>query len=223
MAAHNYIYKEDTEMIKMSIHRGLSELKMLDKRIERSIKESKFVGSKKKSAENVNNTTTSKDKFIENIKKEYQSIQALIKRRTEIKRLIVLSNAKTMVVVGDKEYTVAEAIENKKIIENKKELLKQLKTQLNTNMAQVSKKNEEVEARLDEQIQIMLGSDKQSKTAGLEGFINQYKEQNEWELVDGLEINEEINKLESEIEEFENNIDFVLSESNAVTFIEVED
>lgn len=210
-------------MIKMSIHRGLSELKMLDKRIERSVKDSKFIGSKKKSAENVNNTTTSKDKFIENIKKEYQSIQALIKRRTEIKRLIVLSNAKTMVVVGDKEYTVAEAIENKKIIENKKELLKQLKTQLNTNMAQVSKKNEEVESRLDEQIQIMLGSDKQSKTAGLEGFINQYKEQNEWELVDGLGINEEINKLENEIEEFENNIDFVLSESNAVTFIEVED
>lgn len=209
-------------MIKMSIHRGLSELKMLDKRIERSIKESKFVGSKKKSAENVDNTTTSKDKFIENIKKEYQSIQSLIKRRTEIKRLIVLSNAKTMVVVGDKEYTVAEAIENKKIIENKKELLKQLKTQLNTNMAQVSKKNEEVESRLDEQIQIMLGSDKQSKTAGLEGFINQYKEQNEWELVDGLEITAEINKLENEIEEFENNIDFVLSESNAITFIEVE-
>lgn len=209
-------------MIKMSIHRGLSELKMLDKRIERSIKESKFVGSKKKSAENVDNTTTSKDKFIENIKKEYQSIQSLIKRRTEIKRLIVLSNAKTMVVVGDKEYTVAEAIENKKIIENKKELLKQLKTQLNKNMAQVSKKNEEVESRLDEQIQIMLGSDKQSKTAGLEGFINQYKEQNEWELVDGLEISKEINKLENEIEEFENNIDFVLSESNAITFIEVE-
>ncbi|AQR96548.1 hypothetical protein [Clostridium saccharoperbutylacetonicum] len=209
-------------MIKMSIHRGLSELKMLDKRIERSIKESKFVGSKKKSAENVDNTTTSKDKFIENIKKEYQSIQSLIKRRTEVKRLIVLSNAKTMVVVGDKEYTVAEAIENKKIIENKKELLKQLKTQLNTNMAQVSKKNEEVESRLDEQIQIMLGSDKQSKTAGLEGFINQYKEQNEWELVDGLEITSEINKLENEIDEFENNIDFVLSESNAITFIEVE-
>jgi hypothetical protein len=206
----------------MSIHRGLSELKMLDKRIERSIKESKFVGSKKKSAENVDNTTTSKDKFIENIKKEYQSIQSLIKRRTEVKRLIVLSNAKTMVVVGDKEYTVAEAIENKKIIENKKELLKQLRTQLNTNMAQVSKKNEEVESRLDEQIQIMLGSDKQSKTAGLEGFINQYKEQNEWELVDGLEITSEINKLENEIDEFENNIDFVLSESNAITFIEVE-
>ncbi|MDR3596246.1 hypothetical protein [Clostridium sp.] len=89
-------------------------------------------------------------------------------------------------------------------------------------MAEVIKKNEEVESRLDEQIQIMLGSDKQSKTAGLKGFINQYKEQNEWELVDGLKINDEINKLQNEIEEFENNIDFVLSESNAVTFIEVE-
>ena len=105
-------------MIKMSIHRGLSELKMLDKRIERNIKEGKFVGSKKRSAENVNNTTLSKEMFIESIKGEYKSIQALINRRTEIKRLIVLSNAKTIVTVGDKEYTVAEAIENKKELLN---------------------------------------------------------------------------------------------------------
>ena len=209
-------------MIKMSIHRGLSELKMLDKRIERNIKEGKFVGSKKRSAENVNNTTLSKEIFIESIKGEYKSIQALINRRTEIKRLIVLSNAKTIVTVGDKEYTVAEAIENKKIIENKKELLKALIAQYNSNMANVNRKNEDVEVNLNEQIQIMLGSDKQSKSSGLEGFINQYKEQNEWELVDGLGIEKEIKKLQSDIEEFENNIDFVLSESNATTFIEVE-
>jgi len=209
-------------MIKMSIHRGLSELKMLDKRIERNIKEGKFVGSKKRSAENVNNTILSKEIFIESIKGEYKSIQALINRRTEIKRLIVLSNAKTIVTVGDKEYTVAEAIENKKIIENKKDLLKALIAQYNSNMANVNRKNEDVEVNLNEQIQIMLGSDKQSKSSGLEGFINQYKEQNEWELVDGLGIEKEIKKLQSDIEEFENNIDFVLSESNATTFIEVE-
>lgn len=64
---------------------------------------------------------------------------------------------------------------------------------------------------------IMLGSDKQSKSSGLEGFINQYKEQNEWELVDGLGVEMEIKKLQFDIEEFENNIDFVLSESNDTT------
>lgn len=210
-------------MIKMSVHRGLSELKMLDKRIARSVKETKFVGSKKKSATNVHDTTSTKEKFVESVNSEYQSINDLINRRTKIKRLIVLSNAKTIVTVGGKEYTVAEAIENKKIIENKKDLLNQLIAQYNFNMANVNRKNAEVEININQQIEIILGSDKQNKSSGVDGFINQYKEQNEWELVDGLEIEKEIKKLQTEIEDFENNIDFVLSESNATTFIEVED
>lgn len=209
--------------MKISIHRGLSEIKMLDKRIERSILESSFVGSKKKSAEKVNNSTLTKEKFEKETVSNYQSINDLIARRTMIKRLIVLSNANTKVQVGSKEYTVAEAIENKTIIETKKKLLNAMKKQYKNHNANVNMQNEQVESKLDEQIQIMLGSDKQNKTSGLEGFIEQYKAQNEWELVNGLNIEEEIKKLENSIEEFENNVDFVLSESNATTFIEIED
>lgn len=208
--------------MKMSIHRGLAEIKTLDKRIERSI-QSVLVGSKKKSADNVANSTLSKDKFIETIKANYQSIQDLINRRTKIKRLIVLSNATTEVEIAGIKYTVAEAIENKKVIEDKKSLLQQITSQYNSHMANVNRMNEKVEQNLEVQIQAMLGSDKQSKTSGLEGFIQQYKEQNEWELVDGLSIETEIKRLQTEIEDFENNIDFVLSESNATTFIEIED
>jgi hypothetical protein len=208
--------------MKMSIHRGLAEIKMLDKRIERSI-QSVLVGSKKKSADNVHNTTLNKDKFVETVKANYQSVNDLIDRRTKIKRLIVLSNATTQVEVGGVTYTVAEAIENKKIIEDKKKLLNQMVTQYNSHMVNVTRQNERVESNLDEQIQVMLGSDKQNKTSSLDGFIEQYKAQNEWELVDGLNIQDEIQKLQTEIEEFESNVDFVLSESNAITTIEIED
>lgn len=209
--------------MKMSIHRGLAEIKMLDKRIERSISESVLVGSKKKSAAKVNDSTLTKEEFEKESTASYQSINDLIIRRTQIKRLIVLSNAKTKVQIGDKEYTVAEAIENKKIIETKKQLLAKMKKQYKNHIANVNMQNEKVEENLDAQIQIMLGSDKQNKTSGLEGFIEQYKAQNEWEIVDGLNIEKEIKHLEVEIEEFENNVDFVLSESNATTFIEIED
>lgn len=97
-----------------------------------------------------------------------------------------------------------------------------MKRQYNYHMAIINKKNEAVEQNLDLQIQAMLGSDKQSKSmSGLEEFINQYKAQNEWEIIDGLNIEKLRKSLEVEIEEFENNIDYVLSESNAITLIEL--
>lgn len=208
--------------MKMSIHRALAEIKMLDKRIERSI-QSVLVGSKKKSAEYVTNTTLIKDKFIETVKANYQSVNDLIERRTQIKRLIVLSNATTNVEVGGVVRTIAETIEYKKIIENKKQLLTQMISQYNAHMANVNRQNENVERNLENQIEAMLGSDKQSKTSELDGFMNQYKAQNEWEIVDGLNIQEEIQKLQTEIEDFETNVDYTLSESNSITTIEIED
>ena len=208
--------------MKMSIHRALAEIKMLDKRIERSI-QSVLVGSKKKSAERVTNTTLTKDKFIETVKANYQSVNDLIERRTQIKRLIVLSNATTNVEVGGVTRTIAETIEYKKIIENKKQLLNQMISQYNSHMANVNRQNENVERNLENQIEAMLGSDKQSKTSELDGFMNQYKAQNEWEIVDGLKIEEEIQKLQTEIEDFETNVDYILSESNSITTIDVEE
>ena len=42
-------------------------------------------------------------------------------------------------------------------------------------------------------------------------------------MVDPIGIDEEIEKLENEVETFKHNIDFVLSESNSITTIEVPD
>ena len=86
--------------MKMSIHRALAEIKMLDKRIERSIHNCAFVGMKKKSASNVHNSTLTKDAYQEGVKADYQSVKDLINRRTNIKRLVVLSNATTSVEIG---------------------------------------------------------------------------------------------------------------------------
>lgn len=207
--------------MKLSIHRGLSELKMLDKRIERAMNE-KFIGSKKKSTDKVLNSTLEKTKFEDEVKSNLQSVEDLIKRKTLIKKAIVLSNANTKVEIGGNTYTVAEAIENKQIIVYKKDLLQKLKKQYNENNAFVNRQNEIVEENLNEQIQTLLGSDKNNKSNDLTGFIDQYKAQNEWELVDGLGIEKVIKDLEIEIEEFENNVDYVLSESNATTFIEID-
>jgi hypothetical protein len=42
-------------------------------------------------------------------------------------------------------------------------------------------------------------------------------------LIDPIKIDEEIKKLDDEITNFTNNIDFVLSESNSTTYIEIDE
>ena len=65
--------------------------------------------------------------------------------------------------------------------------------------------------------------DKQNKISGFQDFIQQYKDKKEWIFVDGINIADKIEKLTKEIEEFENNVDYVLSESNAITQISIPD
>lgn len=45
---------------------------------------------------------------------------------------------------------------------------------------------------------------------------------NEFEIIDPLNVKQQIEKLSNRIEEFESEVDAVLSESNATTFIEVQ-
>ncbi|HCW54567.1 hypothetical protein [Clostridium sp. SM-530-WT-3G] len=210
-------------MAKMSIHRALAELKLLDKRIEKRIANSDFIGIKGKAAKFVYNTTLQDDEFISKAVADYQAITDLIKRRALIKKLIVLSNSKTEVTIGGVKYTVAEAIEAKKIVEIKKKLLTRLKSDYNYCKKVISNNNEEVNEKIDEQIKVMLGSDKQNKISGFQDFIQQYKDNNEWIFVDGINIADKIEKLTKEIEDFENNVDYVLSESNAITQISIPD
>lgn len=208
-------------MEKVSIHRALSEIKLLDKRIEKSINSIDITGMRKKSGKFVEGTTLSEEEFNVKAEADYASVNDLIKRRTLIKKLIVLSNAETKVNIGGIEYTVAEAIESKKTIEIKKKLLDKIQTNYKCYQAIISDKNEKAADNLDKQISVMLGSDKQNKISGLEDFIEKYKKHNEWEIIDGINIEDKIKKLSKEIEDFENNVDFILSESNALTQINI--
>ena len=95
----------------MTVHKALAELKILGGRIEGAILSGDFVITKK------NNQDTVKGKTVEQYKAKtteaFQKASDLIRRRNAIKNAVVVSNAKTMVKIGDKEYTVVEAIEKK--------------------------------------------------------------------------------------------------------------
>ena len=92
----------------MSVHKALSELKIMESRITNAIGTGIYCIENKHSNEKI------KGVLIDDYKKvmhgNYDKATDLIKRYNAIKKAVVLSNAKTTVMIGEKEYTVAEAI-----------------------------------------------------------------------------------------------------------------
>lgn len=204
----------------MTIHAALGEIKKLKQRIDKSINNAVFIGNMKKSAETVNNYAYNKEDFKNIVKSNYASINDLIKELNAIKGAITLSNATTELEIGTETMTVAEAINRKEYIEYDKKLLEKMKYQYNSIIATTTRRNEEVEHNLNEQITALIGKDSKAKD-NLTGFMEQYRNSNSWDNIDPLNLKEVIDTLEEKIYNFETNVDVALSVSNAITTITI--
>lgn len=207
---------------KMTIHKALCELKILDSRINNAISSARFCLANKHSNEKVNGVTV--EEYQETIKASYNKASDLIRRREAIKRAVVLSNAKTIVKIGGKEYTVAEAIEmNNHGIDLKLQLKNAMKKQYDSAMTAIISKNSVVDDKATEYVVGLFGQ-KESKTANeeYEKARKSYIEANTMELIDPVNILEKIEALEVEIADFTTEVDSALSVSNALTEITVE-
>lgn len=207
---------------KMTIHKALCELKILDSRINNAISSARFCLANKHSNEKVNGVTV--EEYQETMKASYNKASDLIRRREAIKRAVVLSNAKTIVKIGGKEYTVAEAIEmNNHGIDLKLQLKNTMKKQYDSAMTTIISKNSVVDDKATEYVVGLFGQ-KESKTANeeYEKARKSYIEANTMELIDPVNILEKIEALEVEIADFTTEVDSALSVSNALTEITVE-
>lgn len=207
---------------KMTIHKALCELKILDSRINNAISSARFCLANKHSNEKVNGVTV--EEYQETMKASYNKASDLIRRREAIKRAVVLSNAKTIVKIGGKEYTVAEAIEmNNHGINLKLQLKNAMKKQYDSAMTAIISKNSVVDDKATEYVVGLFGQ-KESKTANeeYEKARKSYIEANTMELIDPVNILEKIEALEVEIADFTTEVDSALSVSNALTEITVE-
>jgi hypothetical protein len=207
--------------MELSITRALNEIKLLDARIRREILEGNFIGVQigKKP---INNYYTPED-FTKRIQASMDAVKALTKRRNEIKSAIVESNARTSVSVAGRVYSVAAAIERKTSIEYDRLLLNQLRHQLIGSLQTIASENQRAKDRLDKQIDQMLGQDRKDKQAEIDVFTKAFNETNEAKKIDPLELQKVIDDLQRSIEDWDNEIDFILSESNVRTMIEVSD
>ncbi len=200
----------------MSVTQALPELKLLEKRIDKvmdSIQDWCKVSH--------NGAPVDKDKHKKETDAQLQSFMDLVKRRDTIKRAIILSNAQTKVKIGQFEGTVAEAIEYKKSIQFKRSLLEGMKSCLTNKREEYERMKSQVDSRLERLLQSELGKDVKTNPETISALTTSFRENNKVELVDPLELAVKIQSLEDELDAFETNVDWVLSQANATTLIQV--
>lgn len=201
----------------ISITRALSELKTLDARIQR-LTESRWVAmaiNKK-----VSHTVNQQD-FSVTVKATKQQLTDLMERRNKIKCAIVQSNAVTKVTIGSTEYTVAEAIERKNTVQQEEALVHVLHNQLFKVNAEVEKHNMVANNQLNTLLGQMVSKEATVAQESIDALSTSFREQNFAVLVDPLGVETLVEELQESISEFKMNVDFSLSEINAVTKITV--
>lgn len=212
---------------KMTIHKALAELKVIDNRINRAICDGSYVIANKHSNEKIGGAPI--NVYKERMKSDYQRVDDLIKRRNAIKRAVVLSNATTKVKVGDVEYTVAEAIEMKNHgMEFVDDFAKVIASQYARAKAEIDKNSgDAIEKRAEQYVlSVIQAQPKDSKMTvdsdAMKALRKTYIENNTYDMIDPLGVDDIIERMTNEVNEFNTEIDAALSVSNALTVIEFE-
>lgn len=207
-------------MAKMSIHRGLSELKLIDTKIAKHIEAITPTGIRQK--DKPINGYYDEAKFTSNAQSNYDAVIGLMKRKLALKSAIVKANGETTVTVGGKEMTVADAINMKALIAIKKQFITNLKSKVKTTTGEFNRVQDIVNKNLQTILEATLGKDNvKTNKEDVENVTKPFLEINSYTLFDPLKIEDKIAELEKEIDDFTSEVDAVLSESNATTEIEV--
>jgi hypothetical protein len=203
--------------MKMSITRALAELKLLDKKIEDKI--AKLVVA---TGYVPNEAALHGDALVKDEQAKLAQVTGLISRRKTLKDAIVASNASTVIEVGGVKMTVAAAIERKTSISLDKKLENRLRTAFYTVKAKVDQHNDQVKIKADQQATAVLGA-QSTKDKGEEytSVVKAYADRNSGKVYSLPDVEKLIESLQESIDNFESEVDFILSESNTRTEIDV--
>lgn len=206
-------------MEELSITRALAEIQLLDKRIFKLIN----FNSEKYVCVKSDKSTVDFEKAGKSINSSYQSIIDLINRRHKLKSAVILKNAQTMIQLTNEKLSIAELIERKQMVEQYRNLLDYMKQNKEDALNQVRSQNEKVESELLRIIEASFGKNssntKSSSASEIETISTTYRKKNYSELFDPLDINAKIKTIDSMIDEYDRESNYLLAEVNAITKI----
>ena len=212
-------------MQKMSVTRALVEMKRFTDRINQAIANGTFVSVAvgQDSVRKVPHSNKTVAEMVSDIQSSFDKVESLIANRAKLKASIVLSNATTQVTILGRTMSVAEAIELKSTVAQRESLLQTLSGKFVAAQRIVELKNDELAKKIDALMTTSFGSDKREVSKEMFDMISAPQKRNgEYSLIDPLNIQAKIDKVREEISQLSSELDFVLSESNARTELEVD-
>jgi hypothetical protein len=208
--------------MKYTITRGLSELTMLKDRHQKEIMKMNLIAVKQGAKIRKPNSSYDEKSFIEQANQSYQSVLDIERRILLIKNQIDMSNFTTKVKIGDIEMTVQEALNMKRLIDLKQTRLMYLKTLKSRATSDYDAGIEENRRRIEKMSQDQMSGGGSKAGDAEKEIVESVEKIYKMDFIDPIKLSDEIMKLEAEIDDFDNNVDYVLSESNSTTYIEVE-
>lgn len=210
---------------KMTVTRALATSKALSEKIERAIARLKLFataegqGTLKRIHGYKEGVTV--EQVEDAMRADYQSVADMIKQRAALKAAVVASNAVTKVTIAGKEMTVAEAIEHKTTTGFQIQLLAHLRKQHMQMSTEIRNQRASFEDKLVKAEENLVGRDKKVTEEERKVATAPVYARSEPSSIDPVDLESRIRALEAEIEGFKSEVDFVLSESNAKTEIEI--
>jgi hypothetical protein len=208
---------------KMSVTRALALLKATEAKLGRAVNDLSFSVVTAGTGDHVTvpGTALSVSEVANQIVNRYNSVTDLLSLRERVKSAIVLSNAVTDVEVGARTLKVAEAIELKRSIAFEEKLLVAMRKDFVRVQAGHTVALGQFNLKVEQATAASFGKDKKVTAEDIALVTGPLSIKGQVGLLDPLNHAKLIEELEAKIEDFNVNVDFALSESNAVTQIEV--
>ncbi|MCX7610301.1 MAG: DIP1984 family protein [Ignavibacterium sp.] len=209
-------------MTQYTLQRALDKLNITEKKINKAIVELRdlvavVVGEKPP-------VGFSSVKEYENyVKAKMQSLKDLLSFYEKLKSKIIYANATTFIEVNGEQMTIAEAIDRRKNLSKKYDILHRLTEDYTSKQTLLSRKENEFLQTLDTHLQTLYGKEGKQNIEQHRELLSTFYEMNEPKFLDPLNLKHEIEKLKQEIDAFEYEIKFALTEANVKTIIEIEE
>lgn len=208
--------------MKYTITRALAELTMLKDRYQKELMKLNLIAVKQGNKIRKPNSSYEEKSFIEQANQNYQSVLDIERRILEIKNKIDMSNFTTKVSIGDIEMTIQEVLNKKRFIELKQNRLTYLKNMKQKAQMDFDMGIEENRRRIEKMSQDQMSNNASKVSDAEKEIVESVEKIYKMDFIDPINLSDEIEKLEKEIMEFNNNVDYILSESNSTTYIDVE-
>ena len=205
------------EKVSLSLTRLLSEIKTTEERI---MKLPVIVGVAANSTDRVAEENESVEEFKKTSQSRFDTWMSLSERLVKLRAARNKANATTYVTVCGKSVTMDEAIVMKSLLNLQKQALEGFKKQIGMVENFVTRADNEVKVAVDKAVAQSITSqtltEDQSKL-----FNDMYKKSLGKSMVIGESVKVGIKKLEDHITSFSAEIDYVLSEANSTTKVEI--